>query len=121
VLAESFNPFNHLAKAAGNDVRVPVMGVTETPMRARLLAAALMLLPAGPAIADPAQAPAPQSRGPQHSRPVAVLASAETVKVGAADSTQTPPAAPKHRIARVTTCRCGDPQPGEVSDSSPDE
>jgi hypothetical protein len=47
-------------------------------------------------------------------RPAAiVLASAEPVRAG----TEAAPAPAKRRIApRVTTCRCGDPQPAAVPD-----
>ena len=53
-------------------------------------------------------------------RPAAiVLASAEAAQAPApapsADQ-PTPPAAKRPRTARVTTCRCGDPQPGEAQD-----
>ena len=71
------------------------------------------LLIAGPAYADPHKAPPPRT---QSNKPTSVvLASAETPRVESSDGTSAgqPPA--KHRVGRVTECRCGDPQPESES------
>ena len=66
----------------------------------------------GVAVAEPQKAP-PATSQPQQ-RPVEiVLASAETVNAPAAANAQ-PGAPAKRRIARVTSCRCGDLQPEEA-------
>jgi hypothetical protein len=82
----------------------------EKAMRPRLTIFVAMLILAGPGLAQPARdqaAPAQQSQP----RPAeVVLASAESVNVPTADSARPAPAPAKRRIARVTTCRCGDPQ-----------
>jgi hypothetical protein len=71
-----------------------------------LIAAATLLSEAAPA-AEPAK-PVQQPQAQQQPAPrEVVLASADDV--GAAPATsQQGPATPKRRIARVTTCRCGD-------------
>lgn len=48
---------------------------------------------------------------PQPARTEVVLASADTVHAPAPEAAQSSPAPAKRRVARVTTCRCGDPQP----------
>jgi len=74
-----------------------------------VLIAASTLLSASAFAAEPAKPAQQPPQPPQHAQAPVVLASA-------ADVPATPPAAtpapipPKKRIARVTTCRCGDPQ-----------
>lgn len=79
--------------------------------RMMLIAAATLGLSALAGAAAPNGARADPSRAP--SRPAdMVLASAETVPVpDQAQPQAQPPAAPakRVRVARVTTCRCGDP------------
>ena len=61
------------------------------------------------AVAQPAKAPPPAAaHAPGHPKPV-VLASADRLP-GAEGAPQASPA-PAKRHARVTSCRCGDPQP----------
>lgn len=74
-----------------------------------VLIAAATLVSASAFAADvpnaPVQAAAQQQ---QQSRPTPVmLASADDLRAPATTEDQTP-TPPKHRIARVTTCRCGD-------------
>jgi hypothetical protein len=79
-------------------------------MRVRLMiiAGGALALATGGA-AEPAKAPAAQR--PIRSAPV-IFASADQVTTPAPVSDQATPPAPKRpRAARVTTCRCGDPQP----------
>lgn len=59
--------------------------------------------------AEPAKAPAPAPAPTQQhpTQPQVVLASAEDLHAPATTDQQTP-TPPKHRPARVTTCRCGD-------------
>jgi hypothetical protein len=78
-------------------------------MRIVSVVAAVVLI-AGPAIADPRK-PDPQDQQQQRSAPV-ILAAAETPHTLSVDSAQQNPVAPKRRVGRITTCRCGDPQPG---------
>jgi hypothetical protein len=61
--------------------------------------------------ADTAQPPAHPTTEQQRPAQV-VLASADDTHSTATASDQSSPA-PKRRIARVTTCRCGDPAPSE--------
>ena len=80
-------------------------------MHARLMIiAAAALTISTSAFAEPAKTPA--AKQPQPATPPAevVLASADTVRVAAPSADQ--PAAPvkRPRVARVTTCRCGDQQ-----------
>ena len=80
-------------------------------MFARFVLIAAIALASGPAYADPAKpAPRPTSQ-PQPAPHEVVLASADDVGAAPANVQQTP-AAPKRRIGRVTTCRCGD-QPAQ--------
>ena len=78
--------------------------------RVMIIAAAALSLSTGALAADPAK---PDSRDAQASVPAAkelVLASAEVKSPSPGGDPQV--AAPvKRRTARVTTCRCGDPQP----------
>ena len=91
-------------------------------MRTRLIAVAAFLAVGSEAHAEPAKTPAVQADQPQRApaKPV-VLAAAETVKATVGDSAQAAPTQSKHRIARVTTCRCGDPGPGETTDGNPEQ
>lgn len=76
-------------------------------MSARFVLIAAIALAGGPAYAAPAKpAPQPPSQ-PQRAPHDVVLASADNVSTPPANSQQAP-AAPKRRIGRVTTCRCGD-------------
>lgn len=78
--------------------------------RVMIVAAAALALSTGAFAADPAK---PESRNAQAPAPAAkdlVLASADVKSPAPAGEPQL--AAPvKRRTARVTTCRCGDPQP----------
>jgi hypothetical protein len=63
-------------------------------------------------LAEPPKAPVQPASQPS-SRPI-VLASADAVKAPAAAAEQPAPAK-KPRVARVTTCRCGDQIPQDDS------
>ena len=91
-------------------------------MRTRLTAIAALLTIAGTAQAEPGKAPAAQAEQP-HSEPakVVVLAAADTARPSASDAAQTAPAQPRRRIGRVTTCRCGDPAPGDTTGENPEK
>jgi hypothetical protein len=77
-------------------------------MKSRVAIIALTMLAAGTAAAaEPPKASA-QAPAQQPNRPARVmLASAEQVPAPA-PADQANPQSPKHRAARVTTCRCGD-------------
>ena len=80
-------------------------------MFARFVLIAAIALASGSAHAAPAK-PVPQRPSqPQPAPHEVVLASADDVSSPPANSQQAP-AAPKRRIGRVTTCRCGD-QPAQ--------
>ena len=87
-------------------------------MRMRSLVLAAVLAGAGPAFAEAPKNAQPQATQPQPQPPVVVLAAADSVKSAASDAAQAAPVQTKHRIARVTTCRCGDPQ---VAPANPDD
>ena len=91
-------------------------------MRIRLIAIAAFVMIGGAVQAEPAKAPAAPADQP-HSEPtkVVVLAAADTVKPNAADASQSAPTQPRHRIGRVTTCRCGDPAPGDATADNPQQ
>jgi len=90
-------------------------------MRIRPIAIAALLTIGGTAGAQPAKAPAAQAEQPRSEPTKAVvLAAADTVKPGPSDASQTVPAQPRHRIGRVTTCRCGDPAPGDTTGENPE-
>ena len=79
-------------------------------------------LAAAPAFAEtPTSSPPQAAHRDQRQPKTVVLASADAAKPANEVAQPAPPAEPKHRFARVTTCRCGDPQPGEVSDGSPEQ
>ena len=90
-------------------------------MRIRLFVLAPVLAGAVQAFAEPPRSTPPQAQQQQPQAPVVVLAAADSVKSAGSDAAQAAPAQPKHRIARVTTCRCGDPQPDQVSDENPEQ
>ena len=80
-------------------------------MHARfVLIAAASLVTSSAFAADAPTVPVHPASQPQSS-PV-VLASADQVRAPSAE--QQAPAPQKRRIARVTTCRCGDPQPTDT-------
>jgi hypothetical protein len=85
-------------------MRNPAMHV-----RFALVGAATLLSAAAVAAAEPASAPARAPAQPQPRSAPVVLASADQVQAPtpAAQAAAQPKRA---RVARVTTCRCGDPQ-----------
>lgn len=82
-------------------------------MIARSIVIAATLAGATAALAEPPK-PQAQEAGEPSSRPI-VLASANAVKTPAVSADQQA-AAKRPRVARVTTCRCGDPVPQDDSD-----
>lgn len=77
-------------------------------MFARFVLIAASLVSTSAFAADSPKAPIQPAAQQQPSRPGPVmLASADDVRAPAATDEQAP-SPPKHRIARVTTCRCGD-------------
>jgi hypothetical protein len=80
-------------------------------MSARLMMIAAAVLTIGTsALAEPARTE--DHANQPASRPAAiVLASAEAAQAPAPAADQPTPPPAKRRAARVTTCRCGDPQP----------
>lgn len=77
-------------------------------MFARFVLIAVGALACEPAYAAAPQKPAPQPQvQPQQAPREVVLASADDVSAPPATPQQAP-SAPKRRIGRVTTCRCGD-------------
>lgn len=85
-------------------------------MRIRLIVLATVLAVSSPAAAETPKSPPAQASQQAPQPQVAVLASAETVRAVPSDASQPAPAQPKRRFGRVTTCRCGDPEPADVSD-----
>ena len=83
-------------------------------MNARLsLIAVIAVVSTGAWAAEPAK-PEPQAPAHSNQAPVkVVLASAETVRTPAGSAQA--PSTPKRRLARVTSCRCGD------QEAQPDE
>jgi hypothetical protein len=84
-------------------------GQMETVMHARftiIIAAALAVT--GSAAAEPAKAPVQTAKPVGQAAPV-VLASADRVPGSSGPAAAAPVKRP--RAARVTSCRCGDPQP----------
>ena len=79
-------------------------------MNVRFILIAAMLVNTSAFAAEPAKAPAQVEPQAQPRAAAVVLASAEQVQAPA--STEQQPAATQkpHRIARVTSCRCGDQQ-----------
>lgn len=90
-------------------------------MRAPSIGMAILLACAGQALADPPKsAPARPVPGQQAAHAL-VLASADVAGAEAPEAVRPAPVQPRHRIARVTTCRCGDAQPDNVSDDSSEQ
>jgi len=90
-------------------------------MPSRSIVMAILLACGSQALAgQPKGAPAHPAPSQQAAHAI-VLASAETVQAEAPEAAQPAPAQPKHRFARVTTCRCGDPQPQNVTNDNPDQ
>ena len=83
-------------------------------MHARVvLIAAAALMSANAFAAEPHKAPETAPAQPQPAAPSLVLASADVVRTQAPADQSTSPAAKRPRVGRVTTCRCGDPQPAD--------
>lgn len=72
--------------------------------------AAATLLSTASFAAEPTKAPEPAPAQPHPTSAQVVLASAEEVRAPAQAGQQQTPTPPKRRVARVTTCRCGDQQ-----------
>jgi hypothetical protein len=107
--ADSSNAFNHLAKACPNDAPPEPLAAMEVQMRIRIFAIGAVLnvsVAAAQPVSNDSHQPAPTAK-PAH----VVLASADQPRPPAPDAAQPAPAPIKHRVGRVTTCRCGDPQP----------
>lgn len=83
-------------------------------MSIRLIVLAAVLGISSPAAAEAPKNPPAQTQQKPPQPQVAILASVDAVKAAPTDESQQ--AQQKHRIARVTTCRCGDPEPADVSD-----
>ena len=81
-------------------------------MHARWMVIAVAALPmAVTATAEPAQPAARDAAQPASQPKPVVLASAEQIRGPIANGDQAAPAPVKRpRVARVTTCRCGDPE-----------
>ena len=75
-----------------------------------VLIAAAALVSTSAFAAEPVKPPVQPAAQPQPARPQVVLASGEDVRAPSAADQQMP-AVPKRPRGRVTTCRCGDPQP----------
>jgi hypothetical protein len=86
-------------------------------MSARLtfIAASALIVASAAIAADPAKPDLNGVAGPNQPQRELVLASAETrAPTSVAEAQAQAPAPVKHRVARVTTCRCGDSQPTET-------
>ena len=80
-------------------------------MHARFVVIAALAAMSGPAFAAEPAKPAPQPVEQAQQAPAeVVLASAEQAQAGAPAAQQPAVASKPHRVARVTTCRCGDQQ-----------
>ena len=79
-------------------------------MNARILIATALLTIGSHALAEPAKAPAGEAGKPTSRPAQVVMASAAQVETPTVESDR-PAATPakRPRVARVTTCRCGDP------------
>lgn len=83
-------------------------------MQARfVLIATIAVTSAGIAGAEPQKSPAKPAVQLQQASPPVILASADEPRTPAATEPQVQVQAKRPRIARVTTCRCGDPQPSD--------
>ena len=81
-------------------------------MRVRLLVTAVASLAlAGAGSAEPPKAPVQKAEQPAGQQPIVIAAADETAQPTTSDPQASTPAKPV-RHARVTTCRCGDQNPG---------
>ena len=81
-------------------------------MRVRLLVTAVASLAlAGAGSAEPPKAPVQKAEQPSGQQPIVIAAADETTPTVAGDQQASMSAKPV-RHARVTTCRCGDQNPG---------
>ncbi len=81
-------------------------------MRIRLLVTAAATLSLAAAVAaEPPKAPIQKAEQPADQRPLVVAAAHETAQPAVSDPQASAPTKPA-RLARVTTCRCGDQNPG---------
>ena len=86
-------------------------------MQARfVLIAAFALTSAGIAGAEPQKSPPKPAAQLQPAASRVMLASADELRSPAASEPQVQLQAKRPRVARVTTCRCGDPQPSDSDD-----
>lgn len=84
-------------------------------MHARVvLIAAAALMSANAFAAEPHKPQDGPPAQPQSGAPSLVLASADVVRTQAPADQAAPTAAKRPRVGRVTTCRCGDPQPSDA-------
>jgi hypothetical protein len=81
-------------------------------MRGCGIAIGALLMVGGSASAEPSKHHAGKPATEQSPRPAVVLASADPVRAPAPAAPQPASAPVKRPTPRVTTCRCGDPQPG---------
>jgi hypothetical protein len=79
-------------------------------MRARVIVIAAMMTVGSAALADPPKDPQASASSPQKPAAEVVLASADTARAPVPETARPNTAPAKRRVARVTTCRCGDPQ-----------
>jgi hypothetical protein len=83
----------------------------ETAMHARLMVIAAAVLTMGAsAIAEPAKTRDPQAVQPASPPAQVVLASADQIRDPSPNAEQVTPPVKRPRVARVTSCRCGDQQ-----------
>jgi hypothetical protein len=83
----------------------------ETAMHARLMVIAAATLTMGTsAIAEPAKTREPHAAQPASPPAQVVLASADQIREPSPNAEQATPPVKRPRVARVTTCRCGDQQ-----------
>lgn len=86
-------------------------------MYARFVLIAVAALTSVSAFAAEPVKPAPQQPSQQQRVSAqVVLASADALPAAPAVEQQSPPPAKPHRVARVTTCRCGDLVPQSTDD-----
>jgi hypothetical protein len=86
----------------------------ERAMRALLLT--VLMVTSVPLTAEPSR-PTPTPHAVQEQRPAILVLASNDTGGGSLNAETQSSAAPRHRIARVTTCRCGDVQPEPDSDS----
>jgi hypothetical protein len=81
-------------------------------MRVRLIVTAVATVALAAAVsAEPPKAPVQKAEQPVDQQAIVVAAADETAQPAASDPQASTPAKPA-RHARVTTCRCGDQNPG---------